>query len=138
MIEILLVILFIGLFCNGVKIITEADSGHILSFLGKWYDNLVIRRTKSYFDRFGLDKAKVYKNGKKKPPWNIDTQHSYAHRFAPLFNPIFGCVGCMAGLWGSVIFHIRIGITIDTLPTLLFVVVASVAVNIFIYNKLNP
>jgi hypothetical protein len=100
-------ILIVALFCNGWFLLTN---GLLLDSLRLWY----------------LDKAK----GIERADGEIYWEWGYNPILKFLYNPLFGCVACMASIWGSIVYW-----TIDSSPVYYpIVIISSIFVNALIKN----
>jgi hypothetical protein len=79
----LITIVIISIFCNGIYIITR--QGLLLGFIHEWY----------------LSKAGGYFRADGEMQWNT-CPHKPNPILKFIYKPLFGCLPCMASIWGSV------------------------------------
>jgi hypothetical protein len=104
-------IILISIFCNGWYLITR--QGMILFFLHNWYLELF-----KGFIRADGDVEWMYKTSPEIP------------RF--FYKPLFGCVTCMASIWGSIGYLILNGF--DDIVKYIFTIVCVACLNVIIKN----
>jgi len=85
MIELVLTILILSIFCNGVYLIV--NFGNVLDPIRKWY----------------IDISAGIENADGRINWTHNINFKYDHPKKVFFyKPLFGCVVCMASIWGTI------------------------------------
>lgn len=120
--ELLFKIVLISLFCNGMYLLF--NWGNLLEPIRKWY----------------IDICGGVQGNNSNINWtyNVDNQLVHAKKIF-LYKPLFGCITCMASIWGSIAYwtitYIQKDINIHSLILYPIIIVCCSAMN-FIINRL--
>lgn len=114
----LIKIVLISLFCNGMYLLF--NWGNLLEPIRKWW----------------IDICGGIQGNNKNINWtyNVDNKLIHAKKIF-LYKPLFGCITCMASIWGSLAYWVISDKDIDSLIMWPIIIVCCACMN-FIINRL--
>ena len=66
-----------------------------------------------------------------------DAEYNYIHKYTWIINPLFGCITCMASVYGIAMYSIFMTYSLSTIYELPIVIISSAALNHVIFNMVR-
>lgn len=135
MIEIILLIVIISLWCNGLFLITGKDNDLTFSFIGIWYDKLLLKRrdkfSKKVFNIAYNPHTPEYTEAMER---HENKKHNYIHRYTWITNPLFSCITCMSSFWTFVWYSILRTYTLDSYYEIPLIILSCAFLNTLLFH----
>lgn len=122
MIEILALSALIGVFCNGLILVTS--EGQLLYPVRQLLESLLIKTHEVVLEQ-GIDAHRLFHVKKKLKEPKVN----------PLYRPLLGCATCMPSIWGTAIYLCFAGVTPEMWYQLPVTLIASSAISTIISQQ---
>ena len=123
LLDILLTIVIISLYCNGVYYLVNKQYGNLLSFIDEWYEKGRKRKHDKIKARYKAEGIE----GIPHPPKYYDS----------IIKPIWGCIYCMPSFWTLVIYPLLHNVNMKSAIEIPIIMICCIAMNVLIYKNSN-